>query len=210
MDDLDLVTAATFLFRHEAEVAAAGLRAEGIASVINADDEGGLNPGFFDEYRIRLVVRREDLALAEAILRADDHDQLVVHPEHVEAISSHAMFCGGLEACGLLAFDRCRLRFVYPLTNTDASPHRFTIDPVEQFRAIQHAERNGWEVGGTFHSHPAGEPVPSPTDVEAGAAGWIHLIVGPGGGTRSSVRAYTYDATSYAELQVIVEAPPVR
>lgn len=56
----DLITVATFLHRGEAEISQARLAAAGIDAIVQADDEGGLNPGFFDEYRVRLVVRSGD------------------------------------------------------------------------------------------------------------------------------------------------------
>ncbi len=207
MDDLDLVPVGSFLVRHEAEIAAARLRSEGIESMVLAEDEGGLNPGFFDEYRVRLLVRQEDAERAAAAIDSAADQQLRVHPEQLAAMDAHAAFCDPLEACGLLAFDSDgRLNFVYPLTNTDASPHRFTVDPVEQFRAIQHAERNSWEVLGTFHSHPASEPVPSATDMEAAGVGdWIHVIVGS-----RETKAYVYTESGPEELEVVADAGPVR
>jgi proteasome lid subunit RPN8/RPN11 len=46
---------------------------------------------------------------------------------------------------------------------------------------MRHAEGQGWEISGVFHSHPVGEPMPSPTDVAmAWDPDWIHLIVGGG------------------------------
>lgn len=63
-----LTTVATFTRRHEAEIGWAALRSAGIEAMVIADDEGGLNPGFFAEYAVRLVVRDEDLADARAVL----------------------------------------------------------------------------------------------------------------------------------------------
>lgn len=63
-----LTTVATFTKRHEAEIGWAALRSAGIEAMVIADDEGGLNPGFFADYGIRLVVRREDLDAARAVL----------------------------------------------------------------------------------------------------------------------------------------------
>ena len=68
MTEDPLATAAAFLHRDEAEIAGARLRAEGIDAMVVADDEGGLNPGFFSEYRVRVVVRREDVTAARTIL----------------------------------------------------------------------------------------------------------------------------------------------
>ncbi len=176
-----LSTVASFLHRGEAELGRVQLDASGIRAMVQADDEGGLNPGFFSEFRVRLVVDRADLADALEVLGIAD-EAVHVPTEIAVAMIKHAAACGAIEGCGLLAVDAAgALRMVYPLTNVWASPNRFLVAPDEQFGAIRHAERNGWEIGGVFHSHPASAPLPSPADI-AGALdpAWLHLIVGPG------------------------------
>jgi proteasome lid subunit RPN8/RPN11 len=97
------------------------------------------------------------------------------------AILTHADNCLPDECCGLIATEEGALRFAYPLTNANPSPVTFTVDPLEHFGAMRHAEGQGWEISGVFHSHPDGEPTPSPTDVAmAWDPEWIHLIVGGG------------------------------
>ena len=131
---------------------------------------------------------------------------LSVHGEHVEAFHAHARFTAPDECCGLLAFGTPdRLRFVYCLTNTDASAHRFTIDPTEHFRALQHAERNGWEIAGTFHSHPGGSPSLSATDVELlGESPWIHVVVAGEPDDIGAVRAYAIRDGSARDVPVTI------
>ncbi len=84
------------------------------------------------------------------------------------------------EACGLLAENESRdIAMVYHLTNELHSKKAYSIDAVEQFRAIRHAERNGWRIAGAFHSHVRGEAYPSATDIRmATDPGLVHLIVG--------------------------------
>ena len=98
-----------------------------------------------------------------------------------DAIVAHAEAAYPEEACGLLAGDGSgRLRMVYCLTNAEASPTRYTVDPVEHFRAMEHAERQGWEVAGVYHSHPASPAYPSPVDVATALdPEWLYVIVGP-------------------------------
>lgn len=70
MDDA-LETIGTYLWRGDAEIAKARLAAEGILSFVAVDDEGGLNPGFFNDYRIRLLVERREAARARAALEVE-------------------------------------------------------------------------------------------------------------------------------------------
>ena len=105
-----------------------------------------------------------------------------IRPLMVEAMLAHAAHDRPLEACGLLAVDsQGMVRFVYSLSNADASTRSFTIAPHEYFGANRHAERHGWEIGGMFHSHPDGEPIPSSTDLAvAPAAHWLYIVVAKG------------------------------
>lgn len=100
-------------------------------------------------------------------------------PDQVaEAILAHARACSPDECCGLLAVDPAgRIRFAYPLTNASPSPVTFTIDPEEHLAALLHAERNGWEIGGLFHSHPRGPARPSLLDVRnAPDRRWLYAV----------------------------------
>lgn len=106
----------------------------------------------------------------------------VILPTEIRmAIEHHARSGYPNEACGLLAADETgRLRMAYPLSNAEASPIRFVIDPDEHWGALRHAERNGWSICGAFHSHPTSAPVPSRADVEGALdPEWVHLIAGP-------------------------------
>jgi proteasome lid subunit RPN8/RPN11 len=100
----------------------------------------------------------------------------------VEAMLNHATHDRPAEACGLLAVDsHGKVRFVYCLSNADASAGAFTIAPEEYFGANRHAERQGWEIAGVFHSHPNGSPGPSATDLaKAPAADWLYIVVARG------------------------------
>ena len=62
------VTVATYGFRDEAEVSRAHLASLGIVARIAVDHEGGLNPGFFADYAVRLIVMEEDAVAARRAL----------------------------------------------------------------------------------------------------------------------------------------------
>ena len=103
---------------------------------------------------------------------------LVREPIRV-AMVAHARNGLPNECCGLIASDSSgRVCFAYPLTNADPSPVTFTIDPDEHFGAMRHAENQGWEISGVFHSHPDGGATPSVTDVAmAWDPEWIYFVV---------------------------------
>jgi proteasome lid subunit RPN8/RPN11 len=98
-----------------------------------------------------------------------------------EAMVEHARSEFPNEACGLLAVDGdgC-VRHAYRLTNIDASPVSFTVDPDDHFASLTDAEARGWELGGSFHSHPRTEAAPSRTDIAAALEPeWLYVVVGP-------------------------------
>lgn len=109
---------------------------------------------------------------------------------------AHALWAAPLEACGLVAVAASQAQFFYACTNVLESSERFTVDPVEQFRAMQHAERHGWEIGASFHSHPGGPLWPSDTDV-GGALDpcWVYLI-----GSNSALRGFSIVAGEVEEV----------
>src|SRR4030042_11378 len=92
---------------------------------------------------------------------------------------AHALFCAPGEALGLLAADeQGRLRMAYCLGNADRSPVTYRLDPQEHFRALRHAEANGWHLAGVFHSHTHSPARPSPTDVaQAFEPDWLYVLV---------------------------------
>ena len=73
------------------------------------------------------------------------------------------------EACGLLSGQIeariYRVAAVIPTTNELHSPVRYRIDPHEQIAAFNRIDAQGLELVGIYHSHPAGPPGPSPTDI---------------------------------------------
>jgi len=102
-----------------------------------------------------------------------------VHTEIRRAMVAHALFCYPEEACGLLAVDEeGRLRMAYCLGNADLSAITYSLEPEEHFRALRHAEANGWRLGGVFHSHTHSPARPSPTDVtQALEPDWLYVLV---------------------------------
>jgi len=78
---------------------------------------------------------------------------------------AHAQAESPKEACGLLAGRNARPTRVIRCANAHPSPvTRYTIDPREQLRAFRDMEAHGEELVAIYHSHPATQAYPSPTD----------------------------------------------
>ena len=96
----DLATVAVYSVRSDAEIVRARLVSEGIEAIVIADDEGGLNPGFYSRYGVRVVVAAADLAAAHAAL---DLDVVIIPREAISKMIDHSRACAPNEACGLVA-----------------------------------------------------------------------------------------------------------
>lgn len=196
-------TVAVYEVRSDGEIAKARLAADGIVARLSVDDEGGLNPGFFSRYGVRLVVRHEDLDDAYESLGIE---QVRVPSEVADAMFKHAGWAFPDEGCGLVAVDDDGGPVLtICLTNADHAPDRFTITPDEQFGAIRHAESRDLTIGGVFHSHPRSEAYPSAVDIGGGGdPAWVHFIVGPVAGPRPLLRAFRLVDGDVTELKVTV------
>lgn len=196
-------TVAVYDVRSDGEIALARLAADGIVARLAVDDEGGLNPGFFSRYGVRIVVRAEDLD--------DAYESLGIERVQIPAPVADAMFKHSgwgypHEACGLVAFDdKAVPRLVMCLSNSDEATDRFTISPAEQFGATMLAERSGFTIGAMFHSHPRSDAYPSAVDIAGGAdPAWLHFIVGPVAGPKPLLRAFRIREGDVVEVQVTV------
>ena len=94
----------------------------------------------------------------------------MTHPFELPAalrddILAHARAEAPKEACGLVAGRNARATRVIRCTNAHpAAVTRYTIDPREQLRAFRDMEGNGEDLVAIYHSHPATQAYPSPTD----------------------------------------------
>jgi proteasome lid subunit RPN8/RPN11 len=207
MESASPVTVAGYLTRGDAEVACAALAASGIPAAIRADDEGGLNPGFFADYRVRLEVPPDRLEDARTVLGVPE--QVHVTRDALRVIVGHARRCAPEEACGLLEGDAAgTVLAAHPTENVAHATDRFTVDPVAHHALWRRAEEAGRVLVGSFHSHPASAAVPSPVDV-AGALDpeWLYVIVGPLAASLE-VRGYRIRAGQVAEVTLVIGRVP--
>ncbi len=111
------------------------------------------------------------------------------------------------EACGLLGGQGGRVEKVYLTANATPSPVRYSIKPEELVQAIVEIEERGWELLGIFHSHPAGPPTPSATDIaEAYYPDSAYVICAPDSGRRWQARAFEIKNGEAREIPIRVES----
>jgi [CysO sulfur-carrier protein]-S-L-cysteine hydrolase len=110
------------------------------------------------------------------------------------------------EACGLLAGAPGQVERVYLIENIRHSPYDYFMDPDQQVRAMLEIDAGGWAVNGIFHSHPAGPPVPSPSDItQAYYPDAVYVIWARAGGPAWSMRGFEIDAGRARDVPIEVQ-----
>ena len=89
---------------------------------------------------------------------------LLIPAPLAEEILDHARKDAPNECCGIMAGKERSVQQVYPTTNIDSSPVKYTIDPQQMASAFRDAEKLGLDILGFYHSHTHTEAYPSPTD----------------------------------------------
>jgi [CysO sulfur-carrier protein]-S-L-cysteine hydrolase len=83
------------------------------------------------------------------------------------------------ECCGIIAAVDGKAVAVHPATNAAASPLRYEMDGMEQYRIQTAIEDAGHQLGAIYHSHTRTDPVPSQTDINlAFYPDALYVIVG--------------------------------
>lgn len=91
-----------------------------------------------------------------------------VHLPRVQAemMIAHARSGKPEEICGLVAQSRDgTITAILPVENAAQNKIiTYYMEPMSQHRAFMEVERQGWELAGIYHSHPASRAYPSQTD----------------------------------------------
>lgn len=88
-----------------------------------------------------------------------------VERHFIDEMVTHAKEDLPNECCGILAGRDGRVLKVYRMTNVEASPFRFSMDPSEIVKVDAEAGNNDWDLLAIYHSHTHSEAYPSDTDV---------------------------------------------
>ena len=105
--------------------------------------------------------------------------------EHIDAMVTHALEDAPIECCGLLATKDGVVAAVRRAKNKEASPYRFSIDPLETRKHEMAIDDAGMELAGFYHSHTGSPAVPSPTDIRMMGPffgpPFVHFVIGVAG-----------------------------
>ena len=112
------------------------------------------------------------------------------------------------EACGILGSRNGAVVKVFRMTNADASPVRYSLEPAEQFAVYKALEEEGCQLGGVFHSHTRTPAYPSPTDVRLATEDVPYVIVSLSS-EPSEIRAFRIIKDNWMDSDGRVEEVPV-
>ena len=110
------------------------------------------------------------------------------------------------ECCGMVAARDGEAVRVHRARNAAASPLRYEIDGMEQYRIQSAIEEAGHELGAIYHSHTRSAPYPSQTDINlAFYPESLYVIVGVKDPQAPEVKAYRIldGQVSEASLEVV-------
>src|ERR671914_2086981 len=97
----------------------------------------------------------------------------------LDEVIAHARAEAPNECVGLIASRDGEAVAVPRATNAAASPLRYEIDGMEQYRIQTAIEDAGLDLGAIYHSHTRSEPYPSQTDINlAFYPDTLYVIVG--------------------------------
>jgi proteasome lid subunit RPN8/RPN11 len=121
-----------------------------------------------------------------------------------DEIVAHARADAPNECCGMIAARDGAAVAVHRARNAAASPLRYEMDGMEQYKIQTAIEDGGHELGAIYHSHTRSDPEPSQTDINlAFYPDALYVIVGVKG-EEPDVRAWRIvdGAVSEAALEV--------
>ena len=117
---------------------------------------------------------------------------------------AHAASDSARETCGLLAGRDGVITVLRTAPNVSLTPvTAYEIAPQDLFRIFREIRRGGFDFLGIYHSHPATDNAPSPTDIAlAYYPDVAYFIVSPRPGVTSPVRAFCIRDGFAAEITI--------
>jgi [CysO sulfur-carrier protein]-S-L-cysteine hydrolase len=128
----------------------------------------------------------------------------------LDEVIAHAREDAPNECCGMIASSDGEAVAVHRARNTAASPFKYEMDGMEQYRIQTAIEDAGLELGAIYHSHTRSAPEPSQTDINlAFYPEALYVIVGLKS-PQPDVRAWRIaeGQVSEAVLEIEDDGPP--
>ena len=125
---------------------------------------------------------------------------LQIEERIVNALLAHGRREEPNEACGYLAARDGVICRHFELTNIDAAPDHYSMDPAEQFAAIKQMREDGLQLVAAYHSHPETPARPSLEDIRlANDPDMIYVIVSLMAGVEP-IKAFKIEDNDYRDL----------
>ena len=124
----------------------------------------------------------------------------------LDEVIAHARADAPNECVGMIAARDGEAVAVHRAANKAASPLRYEIDGMEQYRIQSAIDDAGLELGAIYHSHTRSAPEPSQTDINlAFYPEALYVIVGLANGEEADVRSWRIvdGKVSEAALEVV-------
>ena len=122
----------------------------------------------------------------------------------LDEIVEHARAEAPNECCGMIATQDGVAVAVHRARNAAASPLRYEMDGMEQYKIQTEIEDGGYELGAIYHSHTRSDPEPSQTDINlAFYPDALYVIVGVAG-EEADVRAWRIVDRQVSEVELEV------
>ena len=123
----------------------------------------------------------------------------------LDDVIAHARADAPNECVGMIASRDGEAVAVHRARNAAASPLRYEIEGMEQYKIQTAIEDAGLELGAIYHSHTRSAPLPSQTDINlAYYPHWTYLIVSLAGGN-PQVRAWRIADGRVEEEEIVVQ-----
>jgi [CysO sulfur-carrier protein]-S-L-cysteine hydrolase len=124
--------------------------------------------------------------------------------EILAALLTHARSNVPDESCGLLAGRNSTITNFYPTENASPTPTtNYEIPPKDLFRTMREIRNANLELLAIYHSHPATDNAPSPTDIaRAYYPETPYIIVSPRAQAPNPIRAFQIRDNTVTELAI--------
>jgi [CysO sulfur-carrier protein]-S-L-cysteine hydrolase len=133
---------------------------------------------------------------------------LRISQQLLDEIVAHARADAPNECCGMIASRNGEAVAVHRAQNVAASPLRYEMDGMEQYKIQSAIEDAGLELGAIYHSHTRSAPEPSQTDINlAFYPDALYVIVGLVGDD-PDVRAWRIVDGTVSEAALEVSSGP--